>query len=670
MALEGITASGRNMTSAAAITALAASFLVVAASTPAGAAAFTASNGAEFVAAVDDAGENPGPDTITLTADFEFSEPSPAMYGGSDELTIDGDGHTVTVNTESGLFWTASVAPEELTFTNLTISGSSLGSAISVEADTLVTLSYVTITDYLSVAPAISIAADTVNVVDSRLDYARSDSDGGALYVTGDMLTVTDSVFENNVASGDGGAVAADVSGDVIIEGSRFYNNEAGNAGGALWAEGFLEVRSSVFDNNQVDDDGSGGGAIWAPDTARIESSTFVANESGDVAGAVFSAGSIYTTTTVFDSNEADGSGGAIYAVVYSDNYGSTFVGNTSGSLGGAIYTEGEDYSQQWESTFSGNSATVGGAIATAGNELRLFFSTLASNEAAADGGQAAHAFAAGELVTFGSIFTDAIGQAGCYGDDVTSQGGSVDVDGSCTAGWSGPADVADADGKLGPLGDNGGPTPTRVPSAGSAAIDRIDAETCFAFIGEYFEGDFSEADLEDLEAGENVPAQADADQRGVSRVEVFLGQGGGCDAGAVETFGPVTFEITGPSGVQHFTATGAIAVACPESVAVTDSSGSLPSGVAFPHGAAAFCLLLPWSGGSVTIVADLPSPANSAWKTSGDAWVPVTGATFSQGGTRVTYVVTDGGSLDQDGTVDRVIEDPIAFGIGAVFAG
>lgn len=86
----------------------------------------------------------------------------------------------------------------------------------------------------------------------------------------------------------------------------------------------------------------------------------------------------------------------------------------------------------------------------------------------------------------------------------VTAVGRSAG-DGTCGIG-SGPADVV-GDPLLGPLGDHGGPNPTRVPAFGSPALDRAPIGT--AGCGG---------------AGWNV------DQRGVSRP-----QGIGCDAGAVE---------------------------------------------------------------------------------------------------------------------------------------
>ena len=75
------------------------------------------------------------------------------------------------------------------------------------------------------------------------------------------------------------------------------------------------------------------------------------------------------------------------------------------------------------------------------------------------------------------------------------------------TCGLAGAADTVVADVGLGALADNGGPTATHLPVAGSPAVDRVAIGTAGLCDG-------------------TVPT----DQRGVARPS-----GAGCDAGAVE---------------------------------------------------------------------------------------------------------------------------------------
>ena len=58
----------------------------------------------------------------------------------------------------------------------------------------------------------------------------------------------------------------------------------------------------------------------------------------------------------------------------------------------------------------------------------------------------------------------------------------------------------------------------------------------------------------------------------------------------------------------------------------------------------------------------------NSFWKVGPTTWTRVTDATIS--GTHITYSVTDGGALDQDGTADSLVVDPVGAGILAGFTG
>jgi hypothetical protein len=111
-------------------------------------------------------------------------------------------------------------------------------------------------------------------------------------------------------------------------------------------------------------------------------------------------------------------------------------------------------------------------------------------------------------LVAFASVIATPLGGGTDCDIDVgaatTSQGDSFSSDASCGFG-AGPGDiVSGGDPGVGALANNGGPTPTMLPQAGSPLIDQAD---CAA-------------------APEAVPT----DQRGVARP-----QGGACDIGAVE---------------------------------------------------------------------------------------------------------------------------------------
>jgi len=93
--------------------------------------------------------------------------------------------------------------------------------------------------------------------------------------------------------------------------------------------------------------------------------------------------------------------------------------------------------------------------------------------------------------------------------------GGNLDSDGSCNL--TDPTDLPNSDPLLGPLQDNGGPTPTHALLPGSPAIDAIPHADCT------YDDDGNPATPE-------VPLATD--QRGVARPQWI-----GCDIGAFEAF-------------------------------------------------------------------------------------------------------------------------------------
>lgn len=166
----------------------------------------------------------------------------------------------------------------------------------------------------------------------------------------------------------------------------------------------------------------------------------------------------------------------------------STLTANTATERGGAIHLGGPASALTLRNTtVSGNTAPAGSGISVVAGAVDVSFTTLWGN-----GG------AAGELdiAPGASARLSAAILGACSGAAPVSGGGNVAGPG-CALGAAG--DRAGADPLLGPLQDNGGPTPTHLPAPASPAIDV-------------------------------VPSCPPADQRGQARP---LGRA--CDAGAVE---------------------------------------------------------------------------------------------------------------------------------------
>lgn len=209
----------------------------------------------------------------------------------------------------------------------------------------------------------------------------------------------------------------------------------------------------------------------------------------------------------------------------------STFSGNST-SQGGAIYLQ-EGLLEIRESTFANNSATSGGALFLAGGTVAIENSTFDMNQASAVGGAIHSEIAAGGGITLNHVtLSENVDDAGQNAIDVgTDNPEPVQIQNSLVYGTPGangtlcraPQGGIQSDGynistndtcpftstgdKIAALGlpalaDNGGPTQTRLPGAGSAARDAIPAAAC------------------------PLPA----DQRGTPRPQLVA-----CDMGAVE---------------------------------------------------------------------------------------------------------------------------------------
>ena len=205
----------------------------------------------------------------------------------------------------------------------------------------------------------------------------------GALYNsgTGTLDNLIGIVFENNTAA-MGGAInnaktSASVKGGTInlISKSHFIGNSGGKSqGGAIRNQGTIStITDSVFDSNIAGNGGAINNGTWGSLVKGIYKTTFINNTAvatggNHQGGAIVNAGHIgIIDETVFESNRAGKIGGAIANVTPQNNGGglaevnianSTFTGNVAGESGGAIYNAtGGAVTLAGENTFTGNMA-------------------------------------------------------------------------------------------------------------------------------------------------------------------------------------------------------------------------------------------------------------------------------------------------------------------------
>jgi CSLREA domain-containing protein len=288
--------------------------------------------------------------------------------------------------------------------------------------------------------------------------------------VTGDL-----GISSNLVISGagaattiiDGGALDRVIkvnSGTVTISGLTLRNGSASGtptssgAGGGIENHGTLTLRNVVVRDNATTADGGG---LMNFGALTLDSTTVANNVGGGGAGIYSFFGSLTLVNSTISGNRSVGV-------------------SQCGFGGGGIWI------------YAGQASITNSTI----------FENVAECNPGAGGRGNAIAIEGGAAVTVQNSILASPSQGGvvCYAELPSSLGYNIAGDNSCAL--SAASDRNATDPQLGPLGDNGGPTPTHAPLNGSPAIDAIPIANCSLTV----------------------------DQRGISRP-----QRAACDIGAVE---------------------------------------------------------------------------------------------------------------------------------------
>jgi len=167
----------------------------------------------------------------------------------------------------------------------------------------------------------------------------------------------------------------------------------------------------------------------------------------------------------------------------------STVAGN-SASSGGGIAGASSDTMRLLDSTVYNNVAQLGGGIYTAG-ALTLTASTVYSNAVTDGSGGGVFAQSGATVALTDTILAGNSARGSATGPDcsATLRSGGYNMLGAADASCSGPVDgqngdqvgtaTTPLDPRLGPLRDNGGPTPTLAPLAGSPVNDIVPPSYC-----------------------------------------------------------------------------------------------------------------------------------------------------------------------------------------------
>ena len=256
------------------------------------------------------------------------------------------------------------------------IFSSNNGGILYDRASTAATYGVLKIADTLFVANRIldSGGALRIRYVNMHLTIRRcsfinnSANSGGAIYYTGIIHAITETIFRSNTARDKGGAINVKT---ISIDKCQFENNCAKNIGGAIYSDG-VTMSNSTFHNNSCSSVG-GAIAVWKIDSYNCQFTENKAIYYGGAAviyGKGFAANLNFKNTTFWNNSAV--TGGALYFEDAAKKYypppsiiSCNFHDNLAHASGGAIHFNNFSSCLNFKnSSFSSNKAVVsGGAL-------------------------------------------------------------------------------------------------------------------------------------------------------------------------------------------------------------------------------------------------------------------------------------------------------------------
>jgi hypothetical protein len=313
---------------------------------------------------------------------------------------------------------------------------------------------------------------------------------GAAIFQDGGSLTVINCTFANNHCAStgqdvSGGAINGQGIGTLIIEGSVFSGNSGSNGGAVgTQAENVTIVNTTFSDNTASGTDGNpgngGDGGTLSFDGADVSltlcGDIFTGNHANAQGGALFRVAYTDEPVTIdrcsFEGNSVDmtkGLAGGLYLENVTIQMTGTTIANNSANYGGGFWIGQSAIANLVNVTIANNTANMGGGVWFANQVTGTFLNcTVVGNQG--DG-----LFGGDSGVKLqNSIFAN--NPAGSLDGATNCQkqhagGGGPDLQYPSGGGALCTSSVTVADPMLGVLQDNGGPTKTMAVASGSPAI-------------------------------------------------------------------------------------------------------------------------------------------------------------------------------------------------------
>ena len=324
------------------------------------------------------------------------------------------------------------------------------------------------------------------------LNTSSTKQGGAAIFEDGGSLTVIGCTFTNNQCAStgqdvSGGAINGQGIGTLIVEGSTFTGNSGSNGGAIGTQDENVTVVNSTFVGNgatgTMGNPGNGGdGGAMSYDGAMVSwtmcGDTFSQNHANATGGAIFRVAyndeAVDIDRCTFDGNSVDpnmGNAGGLYLEYATITMTRTTISHNTANFGGGIWIGHDAIAKITNDTIANNTANMGGGVWFAGGITGTLLNvTVADNVGNGMAGGDTGVTLQNCLVA-GNTKGTMEGEVSC---DHTHGGAGANMEYPGDSSSPCTAAVIVADPMLGALVlSGGGVTETMTPAAGSPAIGK-----------------------------------------------------------------------------------------------------------------------------------------------------------------------------------------------------